>query len=86
MTWIPLALILSAPGCAAPAAAPPEDSHSLPALDAEVADALRGELTRRLGIQVLVDVPLRAVRATAHAEVIVAAGDEGRLVGWFAAY
>jgi WD40 repeat protein len=33
-----------------------------------------------------VDVPLRAVRATPHAEVIVAAGDEGKLFGWFAAY
>jgi WD40 repeat protein len=31
-----------------------------------------------------VDVPLRAVRATANAEVIVAAGDEGKLYGWHA--
>jgi hypothetical protein len=33
-----------------------------------------------------VEVPLRAVRARANAETIVAAGDEGKLFGWHAFY
>ncbi len=33
-----------------------------------------------------VDVPLRAARAPANAETIVAAGDEGKLFGWMAYY
>lgn len=56
-----------------------EEPRLLPSLDADVADALRGELTRRLGIQVLLDVPLRAVRTDGD-RAVVALADGRELV------